>query len=190
LTQTVRRKGTGLTSGMRPTLRVLSDSLQLHGLPLLFCDVDGVISLWGFRPDTRPDGVWATVDGIPHFLSRRAAEHLLALAPLFEFVWCTGWEERADEHLPTLLGVPGGRPHLTFDVGDRAAVSTWAHWKLDAIDAHAGERPLAWIDDAFNEACFTWAHQRGAPTLLVPTEPHSGLGDVQAAALRAFATRL
>jgi hypothetical protein len=162
----------------------------LQGLPLLFCDVDGVISLWGFRPDTRPDGVWATVDGIPHFLSRRAAEHLLALAPLFEFVWCTGWEEKADEHLPVLLGMPSGRPHLTFEGRDRTAVTTRAHWKIGAIDEHAGERPLAWIDDAFNEACYAWAQERTAPTLLVPTEPHSGLGADQAAALRAFATGL
>ena len=31
--------------------------------------------------------------------------------------------------------------------------------------------PLAWIDDAFNEACEAWAAARAAPTLLVQTEP-------------------
>ena len=32
-----------------------------------------------------------------------------------------------------------------------------AHWKLEAIDAYAGGRPLAWIDDALNPACHEWA---------------------------------
>ena len=169
---------------MRRTPRVLSESPQLPGIPLLFCDIDGVISLWGFAPDTRPPGVWTTVDGIPHFLSTRAAEHLQALTGVFEVVWCTGWEEKADEHLPGVLGVPSGLPHLTFD--DR----TRDHWKLAAVEAWAGSRPMAWIDDAFNDACHAWAAQRAAPTLLVPTEPHMGLGDAEAAALRAFAQRV
>jgi hypothetical protein len=167
----------------------LSESLQLRDIPLLFCDIDGVISLWGFAADTRPPGVWTTVDGVPHFLSTRAAEHLLGLEDVFELVWCSGWEEKADEHLPRVLGVPSGRPHLSFD-RSRVDVSARAHWKLDAIDAHAGDRPLAWIDDAFNDACFAWARARPAPTLLVPTEPHVGLGGPEAAALRVFATRL
>jgi hypothetical protein len=162
----------------------------LADIPLLFCDIDGVISLWGFAADTRPPGVWTTVDGVPHFLSTRAAEHLLGLEDAFELVWCSGWEEKADEHLPRVLGVPTGRPHLSFDGRSRADVSARAHWKLDAIDAHAGDRARAWIDDAFNEACFAWAQARAAPTLLVPTEPHLGLADTEADLLRAFAAAL
>jgi hypothetical protein len=190
LTETVLGKAIETRPTMRRTLRLLSESLQLHGNPLLFCDIDGVISLWGFAADSRPAGVWTSVDGIPHFLSTRAAEHLQGLCDHFELVWCTGWEEKADEHLPALLGVPNGRPHLTFAGHDRAEVSARAHWKLDAVDAHAGDRPLAWIDDAFNDACHAWAARRAAPTLLVPTEPHTGLGDAEAAALHAFAQRV
>ena len=66
-------------------------------------------------------------------------------------------------------------------------MSARAHWKLEAVEEHAGDRPLAWIDDAFNDACHAWAAQRRAPTLLVATEPHLGLGEAEAAALRAFA---
>ncbi|QEC50309.1 hypothetical protein FSW04_23815 [Baekduia soli] len=154
---------------------------------MLFCDIDGVISLWGWQPDTRPPGVWTAVDGIPHFLSTRAAEHLLELSQLYELVWCSGWEEKADEHLPRLLGVPAGRPHLHFAGRDRAAVSARAHWKLEAIDAYAGGRPLAWVDDALTAACWDWARARAAPTLLVPTEPARGLDADHAARLRSFA---
>jgi len=165
----------------------MSRSPQMRAKPVLFCDIDGVISLWGFGENSRPAGVYAAVDGIPHFLSTRAAEHLLDLRSAFEIVWCSGWEEKADEHLPGLLGVPSGLPHLSFDGHSRAAVSARAHWKLAAIEAHAGDRPLAWVDDAFNDACHAWAAERTAPTLLVATEPATGLGDEHVAALRAFA---
>jgi HAD domain in Swiss Army Knife RNA repair proteins len=152
--------------------------------PLLFVDIDGVLSLWGFAMDEWPkDGAWHRIDGISHFLSARAARHLLALSERFDPVWCSGWEEKADEYLPHLLDLPRF-PHLSFDANPGRAN---AHWKLDAIDGYAENRPLAWIDDAFNEACFAWARGRGAPTLLVRTEPSTGLDDEAAAALAAWA---
>ena len=39
---------------------------------------------------------------------------------------------------------------LTFD--GRARFGT-AHWKLEALDEYAGDRPLAWIDDSLDESC-------------------------------------
>ena len=158
----------------------------------MLVDVDGVLSLWGFDPDRRPSGAFASVEGIVHFLSHEAAEHLLALAPAFDLVWCTGWEERADEHLPHVLGVPAGLPHLSFDrhTGPRPGETTPGHWKLAAIDAYAGARPLAWIDDALNAAVHAWARAREAPTLLVETEPSTGLVAEHADRLRAWAATL
>jgi hypothetical protein len=157
--------------------------------PLLYVDVDGVISLWGFDPDRRPPGAFATVDGIVHFLSSEAGEHLQALAGAFELVWCTGWEEKAGEYLPHALGVPAldGLHHLSFARETSAATTTPGHWKLAAVDAHAGARPAAWIDDALNDACEAWASARGAPTLLVHTEPATGLVATHAERLRAWA---
>ena len=113
------------------------------------------------------------VDGIPHTLSTRAAAILNELAPNFECVWCTGWEDRADTHLPVLLGLPRGWPHITFPE------TASPHWKLAGIDAFAGpDRPLAWIDDQHDHACRAWAAARRGPTLLVTTvpasRPHSG----------------
>ena len=168
----------------------MARSPEMRAKPVLFCDIDGVISIWGWPENTRPPGAYASIDGVPHFLSTRAAEHLLDLRSVFDLVWCSGWEERADEHLPGLLGVPSGLPHLSFDGHDRAAVSARAHWKLDAIDAYAGDRPAAWVDDAFNDACHAWAAARTAPTLLVATVPASGLTEAHAAELRAWAEGL
>jgi hypothetical protein len=153
--------------------------------PLLLVDVDGVISLFGFQPHAQPAGDWTTVDGAPHLLSATAGEHLRRLAATFELVWCTGWEEKANEYLPHALQLPGPLPHLCFAQSPETART---HWKLDAIDEHAGEaRALAWIDDAFNDACHEWAAARPGPTLLVATEPHVGLTAEQVAALERWA---
>jgi hypothetical protein len=154
---------------------------------LLLVDVDGVLSLYGGGRAAPETLVSTLVDGIPHLLSRRAASALLELARDFECVWCTGWEDRADAHLPHLLELPRGWPHIRFpDVPEPAA-----HWKLAGIDAYAGrERPLAWIDDAHDAACRAWARERPGPTLLVPTEPDVGLTAEHAALIRDWAAEL
>jgi hypothetical protein len=140
--------------------------------PLLLVDVDGVISLFGFDPLSPPPGRFLLVDGIPHLISAAAGDHLRALAGAYELAWCTGWEEKADEHLRHVLELPQSCPHLAFD--DPA--SAHAHWKLAAIERYAGpRRPLAWIDDSHDAACAEWAASRSAPTLLVTTEPAIGI---------------
>jgi hypothetical protein len=161
-------------------------ALQTLHKPLLFLDIDGVISLFGWSSSERPDGSFYAIDGIPHFLSAGAAEHLHALAQHFNPVWCSGWEEKANEHLPHLLGLPGPYPFLSFD----AVGPGGAHWKLEAIERHAGERPLAWIDDSLSDDCHRWAAARPAPTLLVPTDPATGLTSHEVAALVAWASAL
>lgn len=151
--------------------------------PLLLVDVDGVLSLFGPGVD-RAQTTPALVEGIPHWLSRPAAALLGRLAETFECVWCTGWEDRAEGHLPHLLGLPGGWAHIVFS--DRPENA--AHWKLRAIDAHAGpDRPAAWIDDAHDVACRAWADERPGPTLLVTTDPATGLTEAHAAQLEAWA---
>ncbi|MGA7703643.1 MAG: HAD domain-containing protein [Solirubrobacteraceae bacterium] len=149
-------------------------------------DVDGVISLFAFEGAPPPAGSFHSIDGIPHFLSAKAAENLLALTASFELAWASGWEEKANEYLPHLLGLPK-LPHLSFEgrVG-----RTNAHWKLDSIEAYAGERPMAWIDDAFNEACHEWAGARTEPTLLVQTTPSEGLTQREAGILERWALDL
>jgi hypothetical protein len=152
--------------------------------PLLYVDVDGVISLYGFDMDARPAGGYEPVDGIPHYLSAAAGEHLRALAGDFELVWCTGWEEKANEYLPAALDLPGPLPFLTFD-GAPGALPR--HWKLDAIERHAGaDRALAWIDDD-HAGCDEWAAARPGPTLLVTADPAGGITAAHVAELLAWA---
>jgi Swiss Army Knife RNA repair-like protein len=159
--------------------------------PLLLVDIDGVISLFAGADGDRQGASFAaqagsfhSIEGMPHFLSAAAAAHLLDLQRHFELVWCSGWEERANEHLPHLLGLPSSLPFLRFERGVGRAN---AHWKLAAIDAYAGTRALAWIDDALNDACRAWAEARPARTLLVQTNPERGLTAVEAQRLARWA---
>jgi hypothetical protein len=156
--------------------------------PLLLIDVDGVISLYGFDPARPPAGRFEIVDGIAHFLSATAGEHLRELESEFELVWCTGWEDKANEYLPLALDLPGPLPFLIFDGRDRPAS---AHWKVAGIDSRvSASRPLAWLDDAHDDRCREWASTRGAPTLLVGTDPAIGLTGAHVSELLAWARRV
>ena len=141
--------------------------------PILLIDVDGVISLFGFDHAAPPsDGRFLLVDGIAHFLSGTAGEHLRRLESAFELAWCTGWEEKANDYLPAALGLGGPLPHVEFEYDGRPPR---AHWKLGGIDRHVDpSRPVAWIDDAHDDDCWAWAASRPAPTLLVTTDPAVG----------------
>jgi Swiss Army Knife RNA repair-like protein len=163
----------------------MDDREEMLEMPLLFVDIDGVISLFGFEPAACPAGTWLNVDGVPHLISATAAGHLLALAATFDLVWCSGWEDKADEHLVQALDLPARPPFLTF-----SRSPTSAHWKLDAVERHARSRPAAWIDDTFDDSCHAWAASRSAPTLLVETDPAVGLTDAHVARLHRFARGL
>jgi hypothetical protein len=153
-------------------------------MPILALDVDGVISLFGFESIETAPGRFELIDGVPHCISPAAGDRLRRLAEHYELIWATGWEERANFHLPRLLGLPEELPYLTFD--GRASFGT-AHWKLDALAEYAESRPLAWVDDNLDESCFEWAAQREAPTLLVPTESALGIEESHVGALIAWA---
>lgn len=143
--------------------------------PVLFVDVDGVLSLFGFPAGAELPGPFHWVDGIAHCIPPHTGPMLERLAQRFELVWATGWEEKANEYLPRILALPFRElPVLTFD---GRAVFGSSHWKLDAINAYAADRPAAWIDDNMDGACELWADHRAPPTLLVRTHPPIGLTD-------------
>ena len=159
--------------------------------PVLAVDIDGVISLFGFEQPVEPGrsdpgqtpGEFHLIDGMLHCISLETGPRLQRLARSYELVWASGWEDRANDHLPGILGVPE-LPYLTFD--GRARFGT-AHWKLAALDEFASSRPLAWIDDSLDGSCHDWAEKRSAPTLLVPTESDVGLLDVHVEVMERWA---
>jgi hypothetical protein len=167
--------------------------------PVLYLDVDGVISLFGFNQpyglasgdapfSSCPPGRLHSINGVMHYISGACGTYLRQLADRFELVWATGWEETANDYLPHLLELPGHLPYLTFD--GRVAAGA-AHWKIDAIAAHAGEtRPFAWIDDNVDEACHAWAAERPGPTLIIETVRHEGMTEEHVETLIAWADSL
>jgi hypothetical protein len=156
--------------------------------PVLFVDVDGVISLFGFDAAEPPPGPFHWIDGIAHCIPSASGLLLVDLAERFELVWATGWEEKANEYLPGILDLPWRElPSLNFD---GRAVFGSSHWKLDAIDSYAGNRPAAWIDDHIDDACRLWARSRSAPVLLVETKPAFGITEAHTAELLAWADSL
>jgi hypothetical protein len=167
-----------------PGLRKL---IPMSARPILAVDVDGVISLFGFEePPDRSAARFELIDGMVHCISTAAGERLLRLAELYDLVWATGWEDRANDSLAPLIGLPE-LPYLSFDGAARFGS---AHWKLGPLDEYAGERALAWVDDSFDESCYQWARERAAPTLLVPTDSPHGLEEAQTEALASWAQDL
>jgi hypothetical protein len=152
--------------------RVKRTQQESDDRPVLFVDVDGVISLFGFNPSGPPPGTFHSIDGILHCIGADAAARLARLANRYELVWATGWEEKANEYLVHILKMPADLPVLTFD---GRAVFGSSHWKLDAIEEYARGRPAAWIDDILDERAETWAAGRREPTLLVRTESALGI---------------
>jgi hypothetical protein len=153
--------------------------------PVLFLDVDGVISLFGFQRSGPPPGSFHSIDGIIHCIGSDAAARLARLAAAYELVWATGWEEKANEYLVHILELPADLPVLTFD---GRAVFGSAHWKLEAIEDYARGRAAAWIDDNLDERAETWAANRQEPTLLVQTESALGITDEHVERLLRFAS--
>jgi hypothetical protein len=158
--------------------------------PVLAVDIDGVISLFGFEQPIDPGsagrdapGSFHLIDGMLHCIALETGPRLNRLAETYELIWASGWEDRANDHLPGILGVPE-LPYLTFD--GRARFGT-AHWKLEALEEYADSRPLAWIDDSLDPSCFEWAEKRSAPTLLVPTESDVGLLDAHVEVIEGWA---
>jgi hypothetical protein len=152
--------------------------------PVLAVDIDGVISLFGFNePPDKSEARFELVDGMVHCISLVAGERLRRLGEQYDLIWASGWEAKANDYLPNIIGVPE-LPFLEFDGAARFGS---AHWKLASLDEYGKGRPLAWIDDSFDESCYEWARGRDEPTLLVPTEPHLGLEEVQVEALTAWA---
>lgn len=152
--------------------------------PILAVDVDGVISIFGFdRPLEEVGGRFHLIDGVAHCISDLAGPQLRRLGEVYELIWATGWEDRANDHLPLILGLPDELPCLHFD--GRARFGT-AHWKLEAIGEYAAQRPLAWIDDSLDDTCHEWAATRSAPTLLAPTESDVGITPAHTEALLAW----
>lgn len=138
--------------------------------PVLLVDVDGVLNPW--LADGCPDG-FNEYEFFPDelvLLSPGHGELLTALADDYELVWATAWEHRANRLIGPVLGLPE-LPVIEFPLDGRDRLFR----KLPAVIEAVGDRPCAWIDDEHQPDHYTWARQRGVPTLLIDIDPAEGL---------------
>lgn len=100
-----------------------------------------------------------------------------------QLVWATGHGEQANRWVGPAIGLP------VVDTTGAEPIRIVAHWKASRIAAYAGRRLLAWLDDEFQDADYTWAKIRSADvaaTLLVSVDERTGLDGSHLAAIRAW----
>ena len=148
----------------------MTPGLSPAASPLLLVDVDGVLN--PFAAPACPDGYREHVLFAGEEPVRVCPGHgawLRELAGRFTLTWVTAWQEEANRRLAPLLNLPAlpviPLPPLPFPPGA----------KLPAVIDHAGDRPLAWLDDVVTAPMRTWAATRTAPTLLIEVNPAVGL---------------
>ncbi|MFJ4675087.1 MULTISPECIES: HAD domain-containing protein [unclassified Kitasatospora] len=148
------------------------------GKPLLYLDVDGVLNPVFPSPDDDFDA--HTLLGYSVLLSPRHGDWLRELADRYELVWATTWEERANEHIAPLLGLPE-LPVVVFSgyvpqPGDPRVplMELFSAAKWAPILRHAQGRPFAWVDDCIPPRLVRRSVLR-ADRLLLPVDPAQGL---------------
>jgi hypothetical protein len=168
--------------------------------PVVAVDVDGVLNPnnpvdaepLGYRPHRYhgpgPDGRPATGTVWLH------PDHGVWLAELAaagaELVWCTSWRTLAATWIAPRLGLPTDL--AVIDV--TAAGVHWGHQaKLFDLYQAVGDRPVAVLDDEFGGKDADHALYRsraGAPTLIVPVNPGTGLCRADIDTVRAWLDHL
>lgn len=156
--------------------------------PILAVDVDGVLNACNDGP---PAEGWQDAKARGFRIRHNPAHgaRLLALAAETgaELVWCTTWEELANECIGPLVGLPElpwvpmapGRAGQKFS--DRPSVGST---KARAMRAYAGERPFCWLDDEPDVAAGLegWL----APCVVIEVDERTGLQDKHFDAARSW----
>lgn len=150
--------------------------------PLLLVDVDGVLLPF---PGRRPGFDGDAIEGAPHGFHPEHGAWLRELAAGYELAWCSMWGERANRDIGPRLGLP---PLPVVELWDEE--DGLDRWKLPGVRRFAADRPLAWIDDAFDTPTRAWARDRAAPTLLCGIGHRTGLSRRHVHRLLAFARAL
>ncbi len=107
------------------------------------------------------------------------------LARSFDLAWATTWGDEANALIDPTIGAPQDIPTIAFTELDSLG---WT-WKLPAIKAFVGNRPVAWLDDDPGEGADDWAAARTAPTTLIRPIAHVGWTSAETDQLVAFAAR-
>lgn len=164
-----------------------------HGRPVLYLDVDGVLNPYQSNGPHKhwPDYVKRPV-AVPGdrtyrlWASQTSADALVDLCRVHdtEIVWATSWAAHI-ALIEDLYRIPAGPAVLPCSAIIDSLHSTG---KVDLVSAHAGARPVIWIDDCIGPDDKAWAHARAAATLLLRPNPAIGLRRVYLDAIDTWLT--
>ena len=147
--------------------------------PILAVDVDGVLnslSLTRLPPSGWRDAKATDSLGVEYPIRYNPAHGpaLLAVAEQAgaELVWLTTWQERANEAIAPLVGLPA-LPVIPLPREWRGSPRSVGVIKAAALIRYAGNRPAVWLEDETDapEALSSWQ----TPHLVVPVNWRTGL---------------
>lgn len=145
--------------------------------PLILLDVDGVLNAQPLDNHLTPPGFQrhALCNGV--LLDQRLTDWMLDLSQVAELAWATAWEHEANQLLAPLLGLKQLR---VVPMVDLSYPADGGHWKRNAVEgflAAEPERPVAWVDDEFNQADHAWAQRQ--QVYLLACDPETGITQAQ-----------
>lgn len=160
--------------------------LTVHDLPtddprpLLLLDVDGVLNAINGSQNAKLYQIKViTTSGyftVKVRLRRELNDWLFELTDHFVPVWCTMWNEEANDSLAPLLGLPD-LPVLHCEYSLAGRIDK-CHDKITWIETQVGDRAFAWVDDEITARDLNWAtirNEKVAPTKFMPIVETSGL---------------
>jgi hypothetical protein len=137
--------------------------------PLLFLDVDGVLSPFPDCPEGYREYAFFPENEEPVRLAEIHGTWLRELAAGFDLAWATGWGAEANRILCPHFGL------RELPVVTLPPVPFEPRVKVPGVASFAGDRPAAWADDIVTSEARAWAERRRAPTLLVEVDSARGL---------------
>jgi HAD domain in Swiss Army Knife RNA repair proteins len=159
---------------------------------VIFLDVDGVLN---------PQIHWDAMSGLPGPELRLQEAHLALaqeLSTLGRIAWVSTWSVEQTFALGSAIGLPADTPTVSFSEppADRSNIAT-PTWKLPFVERWLSRQErieersyqaVVWIDDDLHGDADKWANASSALTLLIRTDPDTGLTESGVARVRRFLT--
>lgn len=144
----------------------------------ILVDVDGVLNAFGLQGKKLPaDWKQAVARSFPIIYREEMGAELLSLAAEndAELVWCTTWQETANEHIAPLVGLPE-LPHIPLHMPKMdASTGRCKAYSIPKWMNENGEKPFIWFDDESD--CGYWLKREcpNVKAIWVQCYPSKGL---------------
>lgn len=159
---------------------------------VIFLDIDGVLN---------PQVHWDALSGLSGPELRLNEAHLALaqeLSTLGRIAWVSTWSFEQTSVLVTAIGLPADTPSVSFtEMPADTSKMTTPTWKLPFVERwlrrqerieERSYQAVVWIDDDLHGDADTWANASSALTLLIRTDPDTGLTESGVARVRTFLT--